>query len=326
MSQSQTPGRSAAMGGLQLSRIGLGTASFGEGESHIAEVIRQASALGINWIDTDAILDRGEVERRIGVALAALPTGERPLVSLAVGFDWDERSRHGQLRPTFEPRRLRRQLERSLSRLGTETADLVKLHLADASDALFEDAWSVLLDLRQKGLLRNLGLIAPDSSHLERAERIGACDTVHVEMSLFDRRVSDGELPARGRRTPAIIANHAAGPDLAVSSDGPEGFSDTLQSMRRLLRTIAARRRATPAAVAAAWSLSWPGVAAVAVSVRDPEDLSAVARAADIELSVRDFSDIGKLLPTLGSGRGPVHPRLAGQPEPSHGNDITPAR
>ena len=32
------------------------------------------------------------------------------------------------------------------------------------------------------------------------------------------------------------------------------------------------------------------------------------AKAAEIELSVRDLSDIAKALPALGGGRGPVHP------------------
>lgn len=306
MSEGRMPGRQATIGGLQLSRVGLGTAAFAVDGSQVDAVVRRALDLGINWIDTDVIFDRGDIERRIGVSLAALPAGDRPAVAVAVGFDWDGRSRQAQLRPTLQPRRLRRQLERSLSRLRIETADLVKLHVGAPSDALFEDAWSMLLDLRQSGVVRGLGLIAPDSAHLERAERIGTCDSLHVEMSLLDRRVSDGELLGRRQPTPAVIASHsAASTELTI----PDWSEDALQPMRLLLRTIAARRRASPAAVAAAWSLSWPGVAAVAVSTRSPEDLSAVAKAADIELSVRDLSDIGKLLPALGSGRGPVHPR-----------------
>lgn len=302
MSEGSTPGRPAAIGGLQLSRIGLGTSAFGVDESRTVEAVRRALELGINWIDTDAIFERGEIERHVGSALSALPPDDRPFVALAVGFDWDGRSRQAQLRPTLEPRRLRRQLERSLARLGIERADLVKLHLAATSDALFEDAWSALLDLRQSGLVRSLGLIAPDSASLERAERIGICDAVHVEMSLFDRRVSDGELLWRRQPTPAVIASHS----FAVTGSAETG--DSLESMQRLLRIIAIRRHSNPAAVEAAWTLSWPGVAALAVSIRDADELSAVAKATEISLSARDFSDISKLLPALGSGRGPVHP------------------
>lgn len=308
MSEGSTPGRPAAIGGLQLSRIGLGTSAFGADESRVVEAVRRALELGINWIDTDAIFERGEIERHVGSALAALPPDDRPFVALAVGFDWDGRSRQAQLRPTFEPRRLRRQLERSLARLGIERADLVKLHLAATSDALFEDAWSVLLDLRQSGLVRSLGLIAPDSARLERAERIGICDAVHVEMSLFDRRVSDGELLWRRQPTPAVIASHSSAVIGSAIQEGPTEVGDGLDAMQRLLRIIAIRRHSNPSAVAAAWTLSWPGVAALAVSVRDAEELSAVANATEISLSARDFSDISKLLPALGSGRGPVHP------------------
>ena len=179
--------------GAPLSRIGLGTAALASDETDVDTAVHRAIDLGINWIDTDAAFGRGEVERRIGRTLAGLPAGDRPFVATAIGRDWDGRSRRANLRSTLEPRRLRRQLEQSLSRLGSETADLVKLHPAPSSDALFEDAWSMLLDLRQSGLVRNLGLIAPDSAHLERAERIGACDSVHVELSLIDRRVG-GEL------------------------------------------------------------------------------------------------------------------------------------
>lgn len=309
MAEVRTPSILTTTAGEPLSRIGLGTAAFGAGEDQAEATIRRAVDLGVNWIDTDAVFGRGEAERRIGQSLAALPVGERPFIMMAVGFDWDGRSHRARLRPTLEPRRLRQQLERSLSRLGTEVADLVKLHLASSSDALFEDAWSMLLDLRQSGLVRNLGLIAPDSAYFERAERIGACDCVHIELSLVDRRASDGELLWR-KGAPAIIAcRPLAGGELTATKRTAEAPGDALQPLRRLLWTIAARRRTTPAAVAVAWSLNWPGVAAVAVGARSADEVAAVAKAAEIELSVRDLSDIAKLLPALGGGRGPVHPR-----------------
>ncbi|WP_370675426.1 aldo/keto reductase [Pleomorphomonas sp. PLEO] len=299
--------------GTPLTRIGLGTAAFGTDSSAdvVDATLRRAIDLGINWIDTDAIFGFGTAERLVGRAMADVPVGDRPFIATAVGFDWDGRSRRATPQPAMEPRRLRQQLERSLARLGIETVDLVKLNLSAGSDALFEDAWSAMLDLKQSGLVRAVGLIAPDSARLERAERIGTCDAVYVELSLIDRRIGESELLWRRTPTPTVIAYRALGGGELVSPDNLGSASNELplEPLRQLLRTIASRRHAAPSAVAAAWSLTWPGVAGVAIGARCPEQLTAIARAAEIDLSVRDLSDIANLLPTLGSERGPLHPR-----------------
>lgn len=310
MPEGRMPSSLTTASGSPLSRVGLGTATFGTGISDdIADAtLRCAIDLGLNWIDTDAVFGFGGVERLVGRTLAALPAADRPFVATAVGFDWDGRSRRATPQPMTEPRRLRQQLERSLARLGVETVDLVKLNLATGSDALFEDAWSALLDLKQSGLVRAVGLVAPDSARLERAERIGTCDAVYVELSLLDRRIGDSELLWR-RTPPTVIAYRALGGGELLSEDRPANASNQLGPLRQLLRMIAARRHAAPSAIATAWSLTWPGVAGVAVGARCPEHVTAIARASEIDLSVRDLSDIANLLPALGDGRGPLHPR-----------------
>ena len=313
MPEGRMPSALTTASGAPLSRIGLGTAAFGtdNGDDVADATLRRALDLGINWIDTDAVFGFGVAERLIGRTLAELPAVDRPFIATAVGFDWDGRSRRATPQPAMEPRRLRQQLERSLGRLGIEAVDFVKLNFDAASDALFEDAWSTLLDLKQSGLVRAVGLIAPDSARLERAERIGTCDAVYVELSLIDRRIGDSELLWRRTAAPTVIAYRALGGGELISNDRPADAPGDpgLEPLRRLLRTIASRRHAAPSAVAAAWSLTWPGVAGVAIGARCPEHITAIVRAPEIELSVRDLSDIANLLPTLGGGRGPLHPR-----------------
>lgn len=307
MSEDRMPNVLTASNGAPLSRIGLGTAAFGRNdEASALATLHRAFDRGINWIDTDAVFGFGDAERTIGRALGELPAADRPFVATAVGLDWDGRSRRAAPHAAAEPHRIRQQLRRSLARLGLDSVDLVKLNFADGSETLFEDAWSALIDLKQGGLTRAIGLVSPDSARLERAERLGACDAVHVELSLIDRRIGDSELPWRRAPAPMMIACRAlAGGDLVATGGGAP---ETAQA-RELLRTIAQRRHATPAAVAVAWSLAWPGVSAVAVGARCPEHVDAVAGAPDIELSVRDLSDIANLLPDIGSDLGPVHPR-----------------
>jgi len=294
--------------GEVLSRVGIGTASFVRDDDEVAmATLRRALERGINWIDTDAVFGFGNAERIVGRALAEFSLGERPFVATAVGLDWDGRLRRTSPHLAMEPRRIRQQLQRSLSRLGLEAVELVKLNFADGSDVLFEDAWSMLLDLKQAGLTRAIGLIAPDSARLERAERLGACDAVYVELSLINRRIGDSELLWRRPPAPMVIAYRTLGGGALISNEGTSS-SATAQA-RPLVRTIAQRRHTAPSAVATAWSLAWPGIAAAAVGARTPEEVDAVADATAIELSVRDLSDIANLLPNLGGDLGPVHPR-----------------
>lgn len=301
--------------GAPLSRVGLGTAAFGmgnKGDELADATFRRALDLGLNWIDTDALFGLGGAERLLGQLLSTLSPDNRPFIATAVGFDWDGRSRRATRLPTMEPRRLRQQMERSLRRLGVSAVDLVKLHIDTGDDALFEEAWSTLLDFKQGGLARSVGLIAPDSAQLERAERIGSCDAVYVELSLIDRRVGDSELLWRRVGAPAVIAYRTLAGGELMSAHRRKDADDELPSiepLRRLLQTIGSRRHAAPSAVAAAWSLMWPGVASVVVGARNPEQIAATAAAPEIELSVRDLSDIANLLTAVGAEQGPLHPR-----------------
>jgi aryl-alcohol dehydrogenase-like predicted oxidoreductase len=309
MSDGRLPSLLTTATGEPLSRVGLGTVRLGDdGDAAAKATLRRAIERGINWVDTDAVFGFGDAERLVGELLADLPQTERPFVATGVGFEWDGRSRRAVPRRVVEPRRLRLQLQRSLSRLGLEAVDLLKLNFADGSDGLFEDAWSVLLDLKQAGLTRAIGLVAPDSASLERAERIGICDAVHVELSLIDRRVGDSELPWRREPAPAVIATRPlAGGQLVADRDA--ALVPAARQVRDLLAAIGIRRHASPAAVAVAWSLAWPGIAAVTVGARTEDEVDAIAEAEAIELSVRDLSDIANLLSGIGSGFGPVHPR-----------------
>ena len=313
MAVARMPSTLTTVDGTPLSRIGLGTASLGRANdrAQFEATFRRAADLGLNWVDTDAVFGFGEAELLIGRILANLPAERRPFVATAVGLDWDGRLRRPAPQSVIEPHRLRQQLERSLTRLGLETVDLVKLNVDTRAGALFEDAWSTLLDFKQGGLVRAVGLVAPDSAHLERAERIGACDAVYVKLSLIDRRICDSELMCRQAPTPAVIGYRAlAGGELTTAGRLAEMLgAPSLEPLRQLLRTIAGRRRATPSSVAAAWSLTWPGIAGLAIGTRSPEHIADIVAAPDIELSVRDLSDIANLLPTLGAGQGPSHPR-----------------
>jgi aryl-alcohol dehydrogenase-like predicted oxidoreductase len=120
--------------GLEITRVGFGAWAIGGGgydwgwgrqddEDSIA-AIHHALELGLNWIDTAAQYGFGHSEAVVGRALAGLK-GRRPYVFTKGGQP------EGPGRTTVQNLRrdsLRRELDRSLLRLGVDAIDLYQIH------------------------------------------------------------------------------------------------------------------------------------------------------------------------------------------------------
>jgi aryl-alcohol dehydrogenase-like predicted oxidoreductase len=113
--------------GVRVSPLCLGAMMFGDwgnqdhGES--IRIIHRALDAGINFIDTADVYSRGESEEIVGKALAA---GRRDRVVLATkvhGRMGDDPNERGNTR-----RWIVREVDDSLSRLGTDWIDLYQIH------------------------------------------------------------------------------------------------------------------------------------------------------------------------------------------------------
>jgi diketogulonate reductase-like aldo/keto reductase len=76
------------------------------------------------------------------------------------------------------------------------------------------------------------------------------------------------------------------------------------------LRPVAERHGVTPAAVAVAWPLAFPGVTGSIVGARRPLQVDGWLPAATLELKDGDLSDIAAIGAT-GAGSGPASPATA---------------
>jgi aryl-alcohol dehydrogenase-like predicted oxidoreductase len=74
------------------------------------------------------------------------------------------------------------------------------------------------------------------------------------------------------------------------------------------LRPIAERHRTTPAAVAVAWTLGWPGVSGAIVGARSPEQVDGWIGAADLTLDDEDRDALRAGVEATGAGAGPMAP------------------
>ena len=136
---------------LEVSRVGLGCNNFGRRLDRPATraVIDAALDAGITFLDTADIYGSGDSERFIGAALG----DRRERVVLASKFGQDS-SVPG---PGGSRDHLRRAIDASLARLGTEVIDLYYYHRPDGVTPLAETL-AAMQELVDEGRVRWLGL------------------------------------------------------------------------------------------------------------------------------------------------------------------------
>jgi aryl-alcohol dehydrogenase-like predicted oxidoreductase len=82
-------------------------------------------------------------------------------------------------------------------------------------------------------------------------------------------------------------------------------------ALAEALRPVAERHGVTPAAVAVAWTLAFPGVTGAIVGARSPRQVDGWLPAASLELKDDDLSDIAAAIRATGAGTGPASPSPA---------------
>src|SRR3954451_5702437 len=141
--------------GVNVSPLCLGAMMFGAwGETdHDASVriIHRALDAGINFIDTADVYSRGESETIVGKALAGGRRDDVVLATKVHGTMGDDPNQRGNSR-----RWIVREVEASLTRLGTDWIDLYQIHRAEP-DTDIEETLGALSDLVHQGKVRYIG-------------------------------------------------------------------------------------------------------------------------------------------------------------------------
>jgi len=139
--------------GLMVSTVGLGCNNFGLRIDAAAteRVVGAALDHGITMFDTSD--SYGDSEVFLGKALGSRRDG----IVLATKFGSDLRGANGPDWDARGSRRyIRKAIERSLSRLGTDYIDLYQIHMPDPSTPI-EETLSALSDLVREGKVRYIG-------------------------------------------------------------------------------------------------------------------------------------------------------------------------
>ncbi|MGP9536505.1 aldo/keto reductase [Brachybacterium sp. AOP43-C2-M15] len=243
-----------------------------------ADVTDRALAAGYRHVDTATRYDN---EEGVGRALrnAAVPR-EDLFVTTKL---WNDAHAHDDAIAACEA---------SLDRLGLDQVDLYLVHWAAPSQGRYVEAWRALIEIRERGLARSIGVANYPLPQLEEAiDATGVAPAVHqIELHPYFQQRELREFHAR----------HG----IVTESWGPlgQGKSDLLENPA--ITDVAAAHDASPAQVVLAWHLAH-GLVTIPKSVTPSRIVENLA-AAELTLTAEELAAIDDL--DRPDGRGGADP------------------
>jgi aryl-alcohol dehydrogenase-like predicted oxidoreductase len=299
------------IGSLEVSVVGLGCNNFGWriDAAASAATVNAALEAGIDFFDTADIYGAGAREEFLGRALG--PRRNEVLIATKFGMKMDEQRRGAR------PEYVRRAVEDSLRRLGTDRIDLYQLHQPDPEVPIAETL-GALDNLVSAGKVREIGCSNFSREQLGAADaavRAGAARFVSVQnqYSMVHREPEAEVIPECVRSGIAFLpyfplANglltgkyrrgqpHPEG-SRAHDGWGPKVFTDENLARVESLAGFAAAHGHTMLELAVSWLAAQPAVASVIAGAKTPEQVRANASAAGWRLAPAELAAIDAILP-----------------------------
>ncbi|MBR8742727.1 aldo/keto reductase [Nocardiopsis sp. MG754419] len=305
------------LGGLEVSRVGLGTMGMsafytGANSDDDASIrtIHRALDIGVTHLDTAEAYGPYTNEELLGLALK----GRRDRVAVATKFGLV--SYTGRPGMDGSPANVRRAVEGSLKRLGTDHIDLYYQHRIDP-DIPIEETVEALSELVAQGKVGHIGLSEASASTIRRAHAVHPLAAVQTEYSLWTRDPETEVLPALRELGIGLVPYSPLGHGFLTgkirSLDGlaPDDWRRTNPrftggNLERNLRIadqvseIAHEAGATPAQIALAWLLAQGAGIAPIPGTRHIDRLAENSAADAVRLTADQLSRLNGLGPAFG--------------------------
>jgi aryl-alcohol dehydrogenase-like predicted oxidoreductase len=301
--------------GLTVSVVGLGCNNLGRrlDASRTDAVVNAAVDAGITLFDTADVYhgEHGFSEELLGKALGA----RRDEVVIATKFGGDM---HGENGPDWgvrgSRRYIRKAVEASLQRLGTDWIDLYQLHVPDPVTPI-EETLAALTELVAEGKVRYIGSSqfaawqVVDADWAARTAGLEHFISAQNRYSLLDREVEDELAPACEHLGVGILPFFPLSSGLLTGkykrdADAPDGSRLSTQPERlahadfdkiEALETFAAERDLTLIDVAIGGLAAQPAVASVIAGATTPQQIAQNVAAGSWDPTAADLAALDEL-------------------------------
>ena len=200
--------------GMEVSRMGLGTWSIGGGSAWggehdlqtVVDTIVEAPKLGVNLIDTAPGYNFGNSEKILGMALQKMNREDVKIITKC-GVTWDQEMKGDlfnkvngiQLYKNLNSDSIKREIEESLKRMGTDYVDVYMTHWQSIEGSEYyvpiQKTMEVLNDLKAQGKIKAIGAANVDIKQIQEYLKYGELDIVQAKYSILDRGIEDEIIP-----------------------------------------------------------------------------------------------------------------------------------
>ncbi|MCC8180816.1 MAG: aldo/keto reductase [Planctomycetes bacterium] len=324
--------RQLGRSGIEASVIAFGAWAVGgwmwggNEEKESIAAIHAALDNGINLIDTAPVYGFGRSEEIVGKALKG--RRHKAVVATKCALVWDvpadglfhnfDATQDGKAQPGEETWRtvyrdgrapaIRRNVEDSLRRLGTDVIDLIQTHWQDPNTPIAE-TMGELMQLKKEGKIRAIGCSNAAVEQMDQYRAAGQLDVDQEPYSMLDREHEAANLPYCQEHEVSFLAYSPLAQGLLTGKVGPDRvfakgdarnykprFSlenrEKVAQLLHAIQPIANDYRLTLSQLVAAWTIAQPGLTHALLGARNPKQVEENAKAGEVELAAEAIAQI----------------------------------